>query len=75
MTEFTTNKKKKKKEKKINLTFVDYITYCPSSVVPVYQFSYSVMSDSLRPHGLQHARLPCPSPTPGACSDSRLSSQ
>ena len=30
-------------------------------------FSYSVVSDSLRPHGLQHARLPCPSPTPGAC--------
>ena len=28
------------------------------------------MSDSLRPHGLQHARLPCPSPTPGACSNS-----
>ena len=28
------------------------------------QFSRSVMSDSLRPHGLQHARLPCPSPTP-----------
>ena len=27
------------------------------------------VSDSLRPHGLQHARLPCPSPTPGACSD------
>ena len=27
------------------------------------QFSHSVMSDSLRPHGLQHARLPCPSPT------------
>ena len=27
------------------------------------QFSRSVMSDSLRPHGLQHARLPCPSPT------------
>ena len=26
--------------------------------------------DSLRPHGLQHARLPCPSPTPGANSDS-----
>ena len=34
------------------------------------QFSYSVMSDSLPPHGLQHARLPCPSPTPGACSNS-----
>ena len=28
------------------------------------QFSCSVMSDSLRPHGLQHARPPCPSPTP-----------
>ena len=27
------------------------------------QFSHSVLSDSLRPHGLQHARLPCPSPT------------
>ena len=34
------------------------------------QFSRSVVSDSLRPHGLQHARPPCPSPTPGACSDS-----
>ena len=30
------------------------------------QFSHSVMSNSLRPHGLQHARLPCPSPTTGA---------
>ena len=28
------------------------------------------MSDSLRPRGLQHTRLPCPSPTPGACSAS-----
>ena len=34
------------------------------------QFSCSVMSDSLWPHGLQHTRLPCPSPTPGACSNS-----
>ena len=33
-------------------------------------FSHSVMSDSLRPHGLQHARLPCPSPSPRACSNS-----
>ena len=32
------------------------------------------MSDSLRPHGLQHARLPCPSPTPRACSNSCPSS-
>ena len=30
---------------------------------------------TLRPHGLQHARLPCPSPTPRACSNSGLSSQ
>ena len=34
------------------------------------QFSCSVMSNSLRLHGLQHARLPCPSPTPGAYSNS-----
>ena len=34
------------------------------------QISHSVMSDSLRPHGLQHARLPCLSPTPRACSNS-----
>ena len=33
------------------------------------------MSDSLRPHGLQHPRLPCPSPTPRACSNSCPSSQ
>ena len=34
------------------------------------QFSHSVMSDSLQPHGLQHARLLCPSPTPGVHSNS-----
>ena len=34
------------------------------------QFICSVMSNSLRPHGLQHARLPCPSPTPRVCSNS-----
>ena len=34
------------------------------------QFSHSVMSDSFRPHGLQHTRLPCPSPTPRAYSNS-----
>ena len=33
-------------------------------------FSHSVVSDTLRPHGLQHARLPWPSPSPGACSNS-----
>ena len=40
--------------------------YCISSV----QFSHSVVSDSLWPHGLQHTRLPCPSPTPRAYSNS-----
>ena len=34
------------------------------------QFSCSIVSDSLWPHGLQHARPPCPSPTPGVCSNS-----
>ena len=33
------------------------------------------MSNSLRPHGLQHTRFPCPSPTPRACSDSCPSSR
>ena len=39
---------------------------CSSSV----QFSRSVVSDSLQPHESQHARLPCPSPTPRVHSDS-----
>ena len=39
------------------------------------QFSCSVMSDSLWPHGLQYIRPPCPSPTPEDCSNSCPSSQ
>ena len=39
------------------------------------QFSHSVMSDSLWPYGLQHARPPCPSPTLRAYSNSRLLSR
>ena len=39
---------------------------CPSSV----QFSRSVVSDYLWPHGLQYTRLPCPSPIPGVYSNS-----
>ena len=38
--------------------------------MPSVQFSRSLMSSSLQPHGLQHASLPWPSPTPRACSDS-----
>ena len=39
------------------------------------QFSCSVVSDSLRPRGLQHARPPCPSPTPRVYPNSRPSSR
>ena len=45
------------------------ISNCPWSSVTV-QFSRSVVSDSLWPRGLQHARPPCPSPTPGVESNS-----
>ena len=38
-------------------------------------FSHSVVSDSLQPHGPQHARPPCPSPSPRACSNSCSSSR
>ena len=40
------------------------------SIFQIVQFSHSVTSNSLQPHGLQHARLPCPSPTAGTCSNS-----
>ena len=40
-----------------------------SPVFLLSQFSRSVVSNSLRPYGLQHARLPCPSPTPGVYSN------
>ena len=43
--------------------------------MPSVQFSHSVMSNSLRPHELQHAKPPCPSPTPGVHSNSRPSSR
>ena len=41
-----------------------------SSVYVIVLQWLKVMSDSLQPHGLQHARLPCPSPSPRACSNS-----
>ena len=46
----------------------------PQHVLSV-QFSHSVVSDSLGPHGLQHARLPCLSPIPGVYSNSCPSSR
>ena len=45
--------------------FCSLLTYQLRSV----QFSLSLMSDSLQPHGLQYTRLPCPSPAPGTCSN------
>ena len=48
---------------------------CKNCSVYSVQFNHSVVSDSLWPHELQHARLPCPSPTPGACSNSCPSSR
>ena len=42
--------------------------------VRLVQFSHSVASTSLRPHGLQDTRRPCPSPAPTACSNSCRSS-
>ena len=50
---------------------IDRNLLCISSV----QFSCSVVSDSLRSHESQHARPPCPSPSPGVHSNSRPSSQ
>ena len=49
----------------------------PSGILYIcsVQFSRSGVSDSLRPHELQHARPPCPSPTPGVHPDSRPLSQ
>ena len=50
----------------ILLIFCHYLYFSSFSV----QFSHSVMSNSLWPHGLQHTRLPWPSSTPRACSNS-----
>ena len=63
-------KKQKKKQ------FCEYLLLdLPSVLFCSVQFSRSVMSDSLRPHKLQHARPPCPSPTlgiyPNSCPLSR----
>ena len=52
------------------------LTFCLRTIsVQLVLFSRSLMSDSLWPHGLKHARPPCPSPTPKACSNSCPSSQ
>ena len=65
-------------EVQVVLLWLDFgycITFCrvslPAFEFSSVQFSHSVVSDSLRPHESQHARPPCPSPTPGVHSDSR----
>ena len=50
--------------------FYFWVIMNDASVNISVQFSHSVVSDSLRPHGLQHARLPCPSLTPRVYSNS-----
>ena len=51
-------------------TFIATLFTLPKRFSSV-QFSHSVISGSLRPHGLQHARLPCPSPALRACPSSQ----
>ena len=52
----------------------DQLTQIKCIFIHSGQFSHSVISDSMWPSGLQHTRLPCPLPTPGACSNSCPSS-
>ena len=58
-----------------NLTLSMYIKLSCYTPFRSDQISRSVVSDSLQPHELQHARPPCPLPTPRVHSDSRPSSQ
>ena len=56
-------------EKKINQKLILHLS--DNSSIYSVQFSHSVVSDSLRPHELQHTRPPCPSPSPRVHSNSR----
>ena len=47
----------------------------PVETISSFQFSHSLIPNSLQPYGLQQSRLPCPSPTPGAWSNSCPSGQ
>ena len=58
----------------------EFLDVLPSPIIPFpsfhsVQFRHSVVSDSLQPRESQHARPPCPSPTPGVHSNSHPSSQ
>ena len=54
----------------ISVQFKGLSRVCCNIILGLVKFSRSVMSDCWQPHGLQHARPPCPSPTPRACSNS-----
>ena len=49
--------------------FMEESDLCSAQLALLF-FSHSVMSDSLRPHGLLHSKLPCPLLSPGVCSES-----
>ena len=54
-----------------NIRRIEWDNICKAEIpVLMLLLSFSVVSDSLPPHGLQRANLPCPSPSPGACSNS-----
>ena len=54
----------------IENVLVLFLLCCSKYIILImYQFSRSVVSDSLRSHESQHARPPCPAPTPGVHSD------
>ena len=71
----------KKMDRRINIfpdkkmAYWQFIRMKRCSTLIIVQFSYSVTSDSLRPHGTQHTRPPCPSPTPRVYSNSCPMSQ
>ena len=58
------------KNKSFKVILKKKINSCFKNVFSLVQFSHSVVSDSLRPHESQHARPPCPSPTPRVYSNS-----
>ena len=69
-------KEKRKKKRQQAQTGVTYAKLTSGNqYFSSVQFSRSVVSDSLRPHESQHARPPCPSPSPGVHSDSHPSSR